>query len=141
MLLIRNGSKATDVDRSEISEAFAAQILCNIQPLGIPEDRLNIGGGGIALGHPIGARGARVLTTLIHHLHRRGGMRGICLLCRGGGNAVSMLIERVKVSQCGLLAIQVSTHPTLRAQPRDRLRPRLRSRRCPRFRHRPTSPE
>ncbi len=94
LLLTRNGLKATDVDLYEINEAFAAQILCNIKPLGIPEERLNIGGGGIALGHPIGASGARVLTTLIHHLHRTGGKRGICSLCLGGGNAVSMLIER-----------------------------------------------
>jgi acetyl-CoA C-acetyltransferase len=52
-----------------------------------------VGGGGIALGHPIGASGARVLVTLIHHLHRTGGKRGVCSLCLGGGNAVSMLIE------------------------------------------------
>ncbi|MDA1008507.1 MAG: thiolase family protein [Planctomycetota bacterium] len=83
----------SDIDLFEINEAFAAQVLCNIRPLGIPEDRLNIGGGGVALGHPIGASGARVLVTLIHALRRTGGKRGICSLCLGGGNAVTMLIE------------------------------------------------
>ncbi|MFO0827147.1 MAG: thiolase family protein [Phycisphaerales bacterium] len=94
LLLNRNNLKVTDVDLYEINEAFAAQMLCNIKPLGIPEDRLNIGGGGIALGHPIGASGARVLTTLLHHMQRSGAKRGICSLCLGGGNAVSMLVER-----------------------------------------------
>jgi acetyl-CoA C-acetyltransferase len=93
-LLARNGLKTTDVDLYEINEAFAAQILCNIRPLGIPEDRLNIGGGSIALGHPIGASGARVLVTLLHHMRRTGAKRGIASLCLGGGNAVSMLVER-----------------------------------------------
>jgi len=92
-ILQRNNLKVSDVDLFEINEAFAAQILSNITPLGIGEDRLNIGGGGIAIGHPIGASGARVLVTLIHHLHRTGGKRGICSLCLGGGNAVTMLIE------------------------------------------------
>jgi acetyl-CoA C-acetyltransferase len=82
-----------DIDLFEINEAFAAQVLADIAPLGISEDQLNICGGGIALGHPIGASGARVLTTLVHQLHRTGGKRGICSLCLGGGNAVSMLIE------------------------------------------------
>ncbi|MFO0081754.1 MAG: acetyl-CoA C-acyltransferase, partial [Phycisphaerales bacterium] len=61
--------------------------------LGVDESRLNICGGGIALGHPIGASGARVLTTLIHQLHRTGGKRGVAGLCLGGGNSVAMLIE------------------------------------------------
>lgn len=82
-----------DIDLFEINEAFAAQVLADIKPLGIGEDRLNVGGGGIALGHPIGASGARVLVSLIHHLHRTGGKRGVCSLCLGGGNAVSMLVE------------------------------------------------
>ncbi|MBL9148331.1 MAG: thiolase family protein [Phycisphaerae bacterium] len=93
-ILERNGLKVSDIDLFEINEAFAAQILANIRPLGISEDRLNIGGGGIALGHPIGASGARVLTTLLHHLVRTGGKRGIASLCLGGGNAVTMLVER-----------------------------------------------
>lgn len=93
-ILKRNKLTVADIDLFEINEAFAAQILCNIAALGIPESKLNIGGGGIALGHPIGASGARVLVTLIHHLMRTGGKRGIASLCLGGGNAVTMLIER-----------------------------------------------
>jgi acetyl-CoA C-acetyltransferase len=93
-ILKKNGLTVADIDLFEINEAFAAQILADIQPLGIPESKLNVAGGGIALGHPIGASGARVLVTLIHQLHRIGGKRGICSLCLGGGNAVTMLIER-----------------------------------------------
>lgn len=84
---------AKDIDLFEINEAFAAQVLCNIKPLGIDEKRLNICGGGVALGHPIGASGARVLTTLIHQLHRTGGKRGVAALCLGGGNSVAMVVE------------------------------------------------
>lgn len=83
----------SDIDLFEINEAFAAQVLCNIQELNIPESKANICGGGIALGHPIGGSGARVLTTLIHQLHRTGGKRGLVALCLGGGNAVAMVIE------------------------------------------------
>ncbi len=82
-----------DIDLFEINEAFAAQVLCNIKELGIPESKLNICGGGVALGHPIGASGARVLTTLIHQLKRTGGKRGVAALCLGGGNSVAMVIE------------------------------------------------
>ena len=82
-----------DIDLFEINEAFAAQVLTNIKALGIPESKLNIAGGGIALGHPIGASGARVLTTLIHQLKRTGGKRGVAALCLGGGNSVAMVIE------------------------------------------------
>jgi acetyl-CoA C-acetyltransferase len=82
-----------DIDLFELNEAFAAQVLSNIKPLGIDEKRLNIAGGGIALGHPIGASGARVLTTLIHQLHRTGAKRGLAALCLGGGNAVAMVVE------------------------------------------------
>jgi len=93
-LLERNTLTVADIDLFEINEAFAAQVLADIKELGIPESKLNVSGGGIALGHPIGASGARVLVTLVHALHRTGGKRGICSLCLGGGNAVSMLIER-----------------------------------------------
>jgi acetyl-CoA C-acetyltransferase len=84
---------AKDIDLFEINEAFAAQVLCNIKELGITEDKLNICGGGVALGHPIGASGARVLTTLIHQLKRTGKKRGLAALCLGGGNSVAMIIE------------------------------------------------
>jgi acetyl-CoA C-acetyltransferase len=82
-----------DIDLFEINEAFASQVLCNVKELGIDEKRLNVCGGGIALGHPIGASGARVLTTLIHQLHRTDGKRGVAALCLGGGNAVAMVVE------------------------------------------------
>lgn len=82
-----------EIDLFEINEAFAAQALCNVKELKISEAKLNICGGGVALGHPIGASGARVLTTLIHQLRRTGGKRGIAALCLGGGNSVAMVIE------------------------------------------------
>jgi acetyl-CoA C-acetyltransferase len=92
-MLKKNGLTVADIDLFEINEAFAAQVLADIKHLGVPEDKLNVCGGGIALGHPIGASGARVLVTLIHQLKRTGGKRGIASLCLGGGNAVSMLVE------------------------------------------------
>ncbi len=93
-LLEKAGLKTSDIDLWEINEAFAAQVLCNIKELGVAEDRLNVCGGGVALGHPIGASGARVLTTLVHQLARTGGKRGVAALCLGGGNAVAMVVER-----------------------------------------------
>jgi len=92
-LLAKTGKKVSDIDLFEVNEAFAAQVLADAKPLGIPHEKLNICGGGIALGHPIGASGARVLVTLVHQLHRTGGKRGLCSLCLGGGNAVSMMVE------------------------------------------------
>jgi len=93
-LLDRQKLDIGDIDLFEINEAFAAQVLANCKVLGVPEDRLNICGGGIAIGHPIGGSGARVLTTLLHQLIRTGGKRGIASLCLGGGNSVTMLVER-----------------------------------------------
>ncbi len=92
-VLQKAGLSVRDIDLFEINEAFAAQVLCNIKALGIPEEKLNICGGGVALGHPIGASGARVLVTLIHQLKRTGGKRGVAALCLGGGNSVAMVIE------------------------------------------------
>lgn len=82
-----------DIDLFELNEAFAAQSLADLKNLEIPEDRVNICGGAIALGHPIGASGTRVLVTLIHQLRRVGAKRGVASLCLGGGNAISMLVE------------------------------------------------
>jgi acetyl-CoA C-acetyltransferase len=93
-ILERNGLAVGDVDLFELNEAFAAQALANVKETGIPEEKLNICGGAIALGHPIGASGARVLTTLVHQMARTGAHRGVASLCLGGGNAVSMLVER-----------------------------------------------
>ncbi len=93
-LLERNGLTTDDIDLFEINEAFAVQVLQNLKHLGIDQSNVNIGGGGVAIGHPIGASGTRVLVSLLHHLQRTGGKRGIVSLCLGGGNAVTMLIER-----------------------------------------------
>ncbi|TVQ62385.1 MAG: thiolase family protein [Phycisphaerales bacterium] len=93
--LKKAGMSVDDIDLYELNEAFAAQVLCNIQELGIGEDKLNLCGGGIALGHPIGASGARVLTTLVHQMHRLNKKTGLAGLCLGGGNSVAMVIEAV----------------------------------------------
>jgi acetyl-CoA C-acetyltransferase len=84
-----------DVDLWELNEAFAAQMLACGKGLGLDEAKVNVHGGAVALGHPIGASGARVLTTLVHALRRHGGRYGLASLCLGGGNAVAMVVERV----------------------------------------------
>jgi len=94
-LLEKMGGTLDDFDLIEINEAFAAQVLADGNELGFDWDRVNVNGGAIALGHPIGASGARVLTTLLHELRRRGGGRGLATLCLGGGGAVAMAVETV----------------------------------------------
>jgi acetyl-CoA C-acetyltransferase len=94
-VLKKAGLKIEDIDLFELNEAFAAQVLCNIKELGITEDKLNIAGGGIALGHPIGGSGTRVLTTLLYQMKRTGAKRGLAGLCLGGGNSVAMVVEAV----------------------------------------------
>jgi acetyl-CoA C-acetyltransferase len=84
-----------DIDLFELNEAFAAQMLACNKDLGIDESKLNVNGGAIALGHPIGASGTRVLVTLVHAMNQRGARRGLASLCLGGGNAVAMIVERV----------------------------------------------
>jgi acetyl-CoA C-acetyltransferase len=86
--------KLGDIDLFELNEAFAAQMLACGKELGLDENRVNVNGGAIALGHPIGASGARVLVTLLYALERRGLKRGLAALCLGGGNAVAMVVER-----------------------------------------------
>ncbi|MEX0718353.1 MAG: acetyl-CoA C-acetyltransferase [Planctomycetaceae bacterium] len=93
-VLDKAGLKADDVDLFEINEAFAAQMLACIRRLELDPAKVNVHGGGISLGHPIGASGARVLVTLLATLARRNLKRGIASLCLGGGNAVAMLVER-----------------------------------------------
>jgi acetyl-CoA C-acetyltransferase len=88
------GLSADEIDLFELNEAFAAQCLACLNPLGIPPEKVNVLGGAIALGHPIGASGARILVTLLHELARRNLRRGLCALCLGGGHAVAMIIER-----------------------------------------------
>jgi acetyl-CoA C-acetyltransferase len=92
-LIEKVGGSVDDFDLIEINEAFAAQVLADGNELGFDWDRVNVNGGAIALGHPIGASGARVLTTLLYELRRRGGGRGLATLCLGGGGAVAMAIE------------------------------------------------
>lgn len=82
------------IDLFEINEAFAAQVLCNLKGLEVSEEKVNVAGGGVALGHPIGASGARVLVTLLHQMERVGAKRGLAGLCLGGGNSVAMVVER-----------------------------------------------
>ncbi len=92
-LLERTGLKLSDFDLIEVNEAFAAQTLANGKELDWDWSRVNVNGGAIALGHPIGSSGSRVLTTLIYELRRRGGGRGLATLCLGGGGAVAMSVE------------------------------------------------
>jgi len=92
-LLERTGLKLSDFDLIEVNEAFAAQTLANGRELDWDWSRVNVNGGAIALGHPIGSSGSRVLTTLIYELRRRGGGRGLATLCLGGGGAVAMSVE------------------------------------------------
>ncbi len=84
-----------DIDLFELNEAFASQMLACARGLELPADRVNVHGGAVALGHPIGASGARVLVTLLHAMQARGAKRGLASLCLGGGNAVAMVVERV----------------------------------------------
>jgi acetyl-CoA C-acetyltransferase len=91
--LDRAGLTPKDIEYFELNEAFAAQALAVVRELGLDERRVNPFGGAIALGHPIGASGARILTTLIHALVARGGGRGVAALCVGGGMGVAMVVE------------------------------------------------
>ncbi len=91
----RTGLAPSDYDLIEVNEAFAAQVLADGRELGFDWSRVNVNGGAIALGHPIGASGARVVATLLHELRRRGGRYGLATLCLGGGGSVAMAFERV----------------------------------------------
>jgi acetyl-CoA C-acetyltransferase len=92
-LLKQVGWKVEDVDLFEINEAFAVVAMAPIKDLGIPHAKVNVNGGACALGHPIGASGARLVVTLIHALRKRGGTRGVASLCIGGGEATAIAIE------------------------------------------------
>ena len=94
-LLRKVGWKLADVDLIELNEAFSAQAVAVIRELGADPARVNVNGGAVALGHPIGASGARILTTLLYALRRRKLRRGIATLCLGGGNGVALAVERV----------------------------------------------
>jgi acetyl-CoA C-acetyltransferase len=88
------GWKIEDVDLVEINEAFSVQLIAVLQELGLQPEKVNVNGGAVALGHPIGASGARILTTLLYALEQRGLRRGIASLCLGGGNGVALAVER-----------------------------------------------
>jgi acetyl-CoA C-acetyltransferase len=90
----KTGWKNEDVDLYELNEAFSVQALGVMRELGLNPDKVNVNGGAVAIGHPIGASGARVLVTLIYEMIRRDVKRGIAALCLGGGNAVAMAVER-----------------------------------------------
>lgn len=94
LCLARAGWSLKDVDLIEINEAFSAQLVALARELNLDEKRVNVQGGAVALGHPIGASGGRVLTTLLHLMKRHGARRGLATLCLGGGNAVAMAVER-----------------------------------------------
>lgn len=93
--LEKAGWSVSDLDLVESNEAFAAQSLCVVRELGLDPAKVNVNGGAIAIGHPIGASGARILTTLLHELKRSGGKKGLATLCIGGGMGVAMCVEAV----------------------------------------------
>ena len=93
--LARAGWQLNDIERIEINEAFAAIVIAVTRELGLPKDIVNVEGGAIAHGHPIGATGALLLTRLIHSMHRDGLRRGIVTLCIGGGQGIALAIEMV----------------------------------------------
>jgi acetyl-CoA C-acetyltransferase len=93
-LLAATGLKLADIDRIEINEAFGAQVIACVRELGIDESKLNVNGGAIAIGHPLGASGVRLTLTLARELQRSGGRYGIASACIGGGQGIAMLIER-----------------------------------------------
>jgi len=91
--LEKAGKRIDDVERIEVNEAFCSVAVNSVRQLGADPDRVNVNGGAVALGHPIGASGARILTTLIHELHRNGGGLGLAAICSGGGQGDALLIE------------------------------------------------
>ena len=88
------GWKIEDIDLFEINEAFAAQSLAIIKELNIQKEKVNVNGGAIALGHPIGASGARILVTLLHEMEKRNLKKGLATLCVGGGMGIALCLER-----------------------------------------------
>src|SRR5947209_8830805 len=94
----KTGWKNEDVDLYELNEAFSAQALAVMRELGLDPNKVNVNGGAVAIGHPIGASGARVLVTLIYEMIRRNVHRGVATLCLGGGNAVAMAFERQRIN-------------------------------------------
>ncbi len=92
--LLKAKMTAADIDLWEVNEAFAVVAIANNEKIGIPSDKVNVFGGAVAIGHPIGASGARILVTLLYAMKRRGDRRGLASLCIGGGEGVAMIVER-----------------------------------------------
>jgi acetyl-CoA C-acetyltransferase len=92
--LQKAGWNLSDLDLVESNEAFAAQSLCVVRELGLDPDKVNVNGGAIAIGHPLGASGARILITLLHEMKRSGASKGLATLCVGGGMGVALCVER-----------------------------------------------
>ena len=92
--LEKAGLKVDDIDLFEINEAFASVAINSMRMLGVDESKVNVNGGAIALGHPIGASGARVLTTLLYEMQKRDAKKGLATLCIGGGMGIAMCVER-----------------------------------------------
>jgi acetyl-CoA C-acetyltransferase len=90
----RAGWTLDSVDLFELNEAFAVQAIAVTRELGIPLDKVNVNGGSVAIGHPIGASGARILVTLLYAMQQRNVKRGVAALCLGGGNSVALAVER-----------------------------------------------
>jgi len=95
LALARAGLTIRDMDLIELNEAFASQALACIRELGADPARVNVNGGAIALGHPLGASGARIVTTLVHELRRRGARYGLATMCIGVGQGIAMVVERI----------------------------------------------
>jgi len=93
LALQKAGVELRDIELFELNEAFAAQSVAVGRELAVPEERLNVNGGAIALGHPIGASGTRILVTLLHEMQRRGAQLGVAALCIGGGQGIAMVLE------------------------------------------------
>jgi acetyl-CoA C-acetyltransferase len=95
IVLKRASMSVDDIDLFVFNEAFAAVAMAAMKDVNIPHEKLNVNGGAVALGHPIGASGARILVSLLHALEERGGKRGLAAICIGGGEAAAMIVERV----------------------------------------------
>jgi acetyl-CoA acetyltransferase len=94
--LALGGVKLADIDLIELNEAFAAQALAVIREAGLDLEKTNVNGGAIALGHPLGASGARIATTLLHELRRRGGRYALATMCIGVGQGIATVFERIE---------------------------------------------
>ncbi len=95
LALEKSGLKLSEMDLVEVNEAFAAQYLAVEKELGLDRSRTNVNGGAIALGHPLGATGTRLVLTVLHELVRRGNRFGLATACIGGGQGIAMIVERV----------------------------------------------